>query len=399
MSQSEKDRKDESKKEPPEFSAIIPGEPPPSVGEIFGDIDDYQKKIEQEWEEARSAYQEKIKRILDEFTQVSAPTSDPSKEPPPDQNKKENEPIPESPSYKSEPGLSEEARLKILLSRVEKTLRMAEQKTSRFAYRDEKPPLIQIAWQPPMVKFKKYLMRSLLAIGLLAGGGLLFNLITQVSPITALPYAHTAGLFVDTQKIYVVDWFRKALYIHAKKKGLPILAVENIPNGFVTGFALTRKSLWTLDGFNREIIEHALSEDHRALSKVAAPGKKPVGLFWDGMDFWTTDSESKILYHHRGTEVTDIMDQFNLPDVTVTDFYLKEKKLWLLDGRSREILVYRLQEPLKPLARFDLDPFLKGATPTGIDVENKKVWLTTENPAQLLQISRRQLEKSNPDHF
>ncbi len=330
MSQPEKDRKDDMKEESPEFKAILPDDSPPTVGEIFGDIDDYQKKIEREWEQARVAYQEKIKKILDEFATSSPP---PEVESHPPKTSSENH---QTKSSFLPDQTREEDRLKKLLSQVEKVLQKVEQKNIRSSYFDAASPVLALPWRTAKFSSKKIIVGALSLVSLSLCGVALY-MSTSMGRVTSLPYSHTAGLSMTSQKVYVVDWFRKAMYVHLRKKGLPLVSIENIPNGFVTGFALTGKSLWTVDGFGSQLLEHSLSEDHHVLNKYPAPGKKPVGLFWDGFDFWTTDSENKTLYRLRGNDVTEVIDQFTLPHVTVTDFYLKDKKLWLLDGRSREI--------------------------------------------------------------
>jgi hypothetical protein len=73
--------------------------------------------------------------------------------------------------------------------------------------------------------------------------------------------------------------------------------------------------------------------------------------------------------------------------------------LWLLDGKSRLANVYRLQKPLLQLGSFDLDPFVKTATPTGFAMIDKQMWVATENPAQLIRIPISRLRKSKTESF
>src|SRR5260221_14054668 len=128
MSTPNKERKDDTNKEPVELKAILPGETPPTVGEIFGDIDDYQKKIEQEWEQARNAYQEKIKKILDDFSTTSLPPEIESL-PPKFSSEKITPKTPLAPN-----NTRDEDRLKTLLSQVEAALRKVDQKGTRQSF-------------------------------------------------------------------------------------------------------------------------------------------------------------------------------------------------------------------------------------------------------------------------
>jgi hypothetical protein len=304
---------------------------------------------------------------------------------------------PEKPQKRStgiDPFRQTDNRLETLLQRVERTLRDAEKKPRGLSFSDwDKPRIVNVSWFSFRERMRRRFFIVLPVVGLVAFGvwfGLLKN---RVATVTDLPYPHPSCLDITNGKVYIVDWFRKALFVHEFKAGLPLLSVENLPNNFVTGLAFNNKSFWTLDGFSQKIIEHAFSNEHRVMGSVPSPGKKSVGLLWDGTDLWTADLEGKKLYRLYGNDISTIRNQYTLPAGSATAFYLKNNRLWLLDGLSREIVIYRLQEPLRQLTVYDLDPFLRGGSPTGIYVEEKKIWVLTDGPSRLIQIPIRTLEK------
>ena len=74
-----------AEKEPenrPEFQKA-PDDLPPEAAELVEDIDSYQKKMESEWETAKSAYEEKINRIMDEFLSANNVSPNTAEQPPP----------------------------------------------------------------------------------------------------------------------------------------------------------------------------------------------------------------------------------------------------------------------------------------------------------------------------
>src|SRR5436309_1601707 len=105
----------ESKKDPPKLDAIFPDDLPPAAAELVGDIDNYQKRMEKEWESAKSSYEKKINHIMEEFMMAGLagmtseteekPVKKPAPEPP-------AEPTMETPRKK--PRISDE-RLKNLM--------------------------------------------------------------------------------------------------------------------------------------------------------------------------------------------------------------------------------------------------------------------------------------------
>ena len=107
-----------------------------------------------------------------------------------------------------------------------------------------------------------------------------------------------------------------------------------------------------------------------------------------------TINDSKILYRLRADDPTEVRDQFDLPLAHVTAINIQAKRLWAMDGKAREVTLFRLQKPLKTLGTYDLDPFIRGATPTGLSISGKNAWIVTENPSAILRIPLRKLKKS-----
>lgn len=399
---------------------LTPLDPPPvdpplaeSI-EILSDVDIYQKRIESQWESTKSSYQKKINQILEEFIQQNMingsmkEAAGEMKDISDEMKKSKKSSFDSGPSFKKDsdpfgsvqdPNMTK-GQMEKLLMRAQAAIRNAEKaREMSFKLGNNAPSPLSLDWKSqPQKPGKKFWFIGL--GGLLLAGVIYFVFsFSSVDPVTPLPYLHTSGLVVADNRVYIIDWFRKALYVHALKKGLPIIQVENVPNDFLTGFSFSNKYFWTLDGFNHQFLFHEQNTEHHVFKKVPTPANKPVGLYFDGTDLWSMDDEKKILYRHHGNDLEDIKEKYTLPKTNLTAFAIQKNRLWILNGKSRVLTVYRMEEPVKELASFDLDQFLLGATPTGLSVKGKTIWLSTDNPANLLKLTRNQLVKQKPDEF
>lgn len=364
MSTPEKNPKDDPK---PELGAILP--------DVFADLDNYQKKIENDWEVTKSAYKDKINEILDDFMKQNPATP----------GAKPEAPRKISSSLGPDPVSSVEERMEKLMSRVENTLRITEEKPRFFSTHRHRPSIINIPWNDRERYGGAFKLLGVVAVLLLAGFVFYMEAV-RIDDRTSLPYIHPSTIVFADEKIYIVEWFRKVLYHHSYKKGLPIEQVENIPNNFLSGVAFSDKHLWTLDAFNHQLLQHSLGSDHRVLKTFPTPGPQPAGLFWDGADLWSSDLEKKKIYRHHGADPESIKAEYAFTDFNASALYYKENRLWILDAKSRMVYLCRLEDPLRRIATYDLDPFLKGASPTNFTMKDGQFWLLTENPPQLLRL-------------
>lgn len=375
MSYPEKDPKDAAKSssEPPQLDAILPDAKPSDPAALSDDIASYQRRLEKEWESAKNAYEQKIDRLMNEFVADGI-------------SKLEKEPIQSKTDTKS--GRSQRAPLEDLIKQLERELRHDE--SEQFVKNPTILPNMdaakfQLAWKSSGIHMTWRNWIAAISALLLVAGFIGWLTLWRVSSI-ALPYAHTLSPLVEKDKLYIMDWFRKTLFVHLNRGSLPIVSVEALPNNLATGFAMSDKSVWTLDSLDLKINVHNRTIDHQVVSSAQTPETRPVGLFFDGTDLWSADQDVYKLYRHRGNDVEEVRDSFPLPDITITGFIIDKNRLWLLDGKSRLLTIYRLQKPLLKLASYDLDALLGQATPTGIAVRGKSVLLTTENPSKLLRI-------------
>jgi hypothetical protein len=257
--------------------------------DVFSDLDDYQKKIESDWEHTKNDYKNKIDHILDDFMAQHPGVSKPT------------EPLKSAPKPTGgEPVSDIEQRMERLLSRVERTLTSGEERPFLSGWRRERPSIINIGWDASPTRYnalrKKILIAAAVALSALA----IYTHFLRVPTTTPLPYIHPSTIAFVGDKVYIVEWFRKALYEHRFAKGFPIVQVENIPNNFLSGVAFSDKYLWTLDAFGHQFIQHSLGSDHRVLKSFPTPGSKPAGLYWDGTDIWSADlGEKKKVYIWR----------------------------------------------------------------------------------------------------
>lgn len=388
---------------PPKLDAILPDDLPPAAAELVGDIESYQKRMEREWEKAKSSYEDKINRIMEDFLRAGvaglADQEPPiSRDPAADKTSKPFSSHSSSDAFRKRDG-SRETRLAQLMAEMERELKEAARKSKPFPFVfHDKPEVLQLPWQGEAAK--RWLDPRKLAVGaLLIFTSAFFYSHHMAVGVAPLPYAHTLGPIVWENKIYIVDWFRKALYVHKNASKLPILSVEPLLNNLLTGVAFSEKTIWTLDSLDRKILLHAVTPDHQLVKSISAPGTKPAGLFYDGSDLWSADQSARTLYRHHGNDLEDIKDEFPLPELTVTSIAFHKNRFWILDGKSRLVNVYRLQKPLLQLGSFDLDPFVKGATPTGMTFLGTKLLVVTENPPTLTRIPLFRLKKSKTETF
>ena len=377
------DAPDPSSSATPPSSKPVPGEDtllggtPPAAAELIDDIEAYQKRIEHEWERAKNIYQSRISEIMDDFLKKGvgdAPVNGNGASSAP---KSQADPAPEG--------------MEGLVARVAAELRAMDARAPRGAT----PQRPMLPGPAPRRSFWKRAV--LLAVGAAIIGAGAVRL--QMPEWTPLPYARTGAIAVVSGRLYVADWFRKTLYVHAAKRGAPILSVEQLPVGLVTGLQPEANALWTLDGLSHEILRHASSVDHLVIDRFPAPDAKPVGLIRDGDDLWLAGLATNTLYRLRADDPTEVRDRFDLPLPNVTALQLQNRRLWVLDGKAREMSVYRLQKPLKALATFDLDPFLRGATPTGFALADDLAWIVTENPAAIVRVPLAKIKKSKSSDF
>jgi hypothetical protein len=185
MSSPEKNPKDDAKKDKPELGAILP--------DVFSDLDDYQKKIETDWETTKSAYKNKINDILEDFIAQTPTASD----------KPESPARPASSSSAADPVSNVEERMERLLSRVEHTLRASEERPRLFSgWSRERPSIINISWDGHE-RFRSVRRTGLgLAAAALIIGGLYFQFV-RVPFATPLPYIHPSTCAPAKKKMHL----------------------------------------------------------------------------------------------------------------------------------------------------------------------------------------------------
>jgi hypothetical protein len=61
-------------------------------------------------------------------------------------------------------------------------------------------------------------------------------------------------------------------------------------------------------------------------------------------------------------------------------FAVDKGRVWILGKKSRQLMEFRLEDPLRLLNRFDLDPILKSASAAGLALDKNHVLLLTDAP-------------------
>ncbi|MBV9081028.1 MAG: hypothetical protein JO102_07940, partial [Elusimicrobia bacterium] len=279
------------------------GEPPheaPAHAEVIEDLDAYQRRIDREWETAKSVYQNRISEIMNEFLKKSL--DDPSEG--------------AAPRPPKEPPRGKPDSMETLVARVAEELRAFDGRARRTAV-----PLLPGPASPAGRGWKR---AGWFAAGCAVAAGLFLYM--RRPEWTPLPYAHTGAVAVSGGKIYIADWFRKSLYVHAAKKGAPILAVESLPADLVTGLAVAKDGLWAVDGLSRELSRRAPTPDHQSLEKFSVADGRPTGLMIDKDGIWVGGQEGNKLFRMSPEDPSDVRDRYDLPG-TVTALQVWQKRI------------------------------------------------------------------------
>ena len=248
-----------------------------------------------------------------------------------------------------------------------------------------RPDVIAMPAERPILKAVGAVALTLLIFG--GGFAVLWMYLLQRVPIhTALPYEHAAGPVVQDGKIYIADWFRQTLYVHSVKSGFPVSSVEMLPNPFITGFAVADGDVYTIQGKRGELLLHDGTRERSVVRASALPDPRVSSVFAeDASRLWVANAGDRILYRVDKADPRIPIERYDMPQ-TVTAFSVRTGSAWVLDAPSRSIGVYRLQTPVQRLAAVDLDPYLKGAIPTGLFVD-RHLWIVTEKPATLIRLA------------
>lgn len=365
----------------PSYDPLEPADERPedmsaSEAELVDAADTFEQKMNEDFRSARSAYQNRFSSIMDEF--LNKGLEGEKREPPPA-------------SRRASPSRDD---MEAMMTRMAREMRAYEAGARAGAAAAATPAALALP-APEAPRRTRLYIAAAGALALIAGATV-FAQMRQVAAYTPLPYARTGAIAVAEGKIFIGDWLRKSLYVHEAKRGAPILAVESLPVNLLTGLAVDRDSLWTADGLASEIARRSKTSDHVTFETFRAPANT-AGLALDGTSIWTTGKGR--LYRLRADDPTDVAETFDMPDVTVTALQLRNRRVWVLDGKSREIAVFRLQKDLKPLATLDLDPFLRGGAPTGLAISGSDAWIVTENPSAIVRVPLRKLKKSREPKF
>ena len=197
MAKPEKHPKDDSNLNPPDsgtpenpdFGAIMPEKAADPAQEIVEDIEGYQHKLEDEWDQAKEKYESKINKIMDDFLK---------------ENILDAAPIPEKPKKSESKEIRkphDPHRINRLLADVERTLQRKEKKRSPFHFlSDIRPPIINVSVRRgKFFNLKKFWPTVSHRLALL-GFGVWFFSPLHIAKVTKLPYAHTTGPIISDGK-------------------------------------------------------------------------------------------------------------------------------------------------------------------------------------------------------
>ncbi len=334
----------------------------------------YQEKLSADWETAKNSYQAKINDIMSSFI----------KEKGLDKESDFSILFPDDSEKKSTP-----KKLENILARVERLLKPRDSKFTIPLWKSSSGDIYERG-----SKWSHYSRHPLTWFALLLTLSASAYLFFRTPPPIALPYPHTSGLVVGDEKIYIVDWLRKSMFVHKKDGDLSLLSVENMPNDFLAGLAIAKNKVVSLNSFSSQILIHDTSPEHLIVDKQSAPGTQAVGMYFDGLDLWTIDEGAKKLTQYRGLDAGEVKEEFNFAGSATTGLVVENGRVWILSKKSRSLSLFRLEDPLRHLAVYDLDPLLQGAVPTSFDIKEKNLWLTTESPATLRKTPLRTLTKN-----
>jgi len=211
-----------------------------------------------------------------------------------------------------------------------------------------------------------------------------------------LPYKNPTNILWRGDRLWVLDWFAQALYVHQLKDGeLKIEHVYHLPSKHVTGFAFIGDMLYTCDSWTRKIEKRKLDEFLTVIASFPAPGKAPAALFWDGKYFWCTDAMEGKIYQLEPAQRLVKIAAYDAPAKAISGFYKDANFAWTADMQTRKIYQHRLDNRLTVIATYANEDFERGPEPlSSIYWLGSDLWFARDRQSAIRRRALAQLKRA-----
>jgi len=161
----------------------------------------------------------------------------------------------------------------------------------------------------------------------------------------AVDLANPTSLADDGALLWIAEWNGKLLAFDPRRPDAPVRSVTTAPGGPYRPVAIAfgGGNLWALDAAQARIIRYKADQPDQVLSSRPSPGPAPTALAYDGRSLWSFDAANKALYRHD--EDDGSYKSFALgQDVIATAMAWVDGKLWVVDVKTRQLLVFDFKE-------------------------------------------------------
>ncbi len=239
------------------------------------------------------------------------------------------------------------------------------------------------------------LLLGLTFLGAAGYGGYRYYQNSKIIPIQifVLPYEHLAGITLNGEEVWTVDWFNQSIYRHAQD---PILSQQKDyknENWHPTGIAFDGKNIWTLNSWAKKLSRHANDAGLSTDLELPSVGTDPSGLYYDGESFWQCDAgQSKIYRFKVADNKIEVLTSFNSPGQKPIGVYRQANDLWTLDSRTGLIYRHQIDKHFSVSEVYSLPEELSQETISCFTGDKTTFWLGAEKSRKIYQVHPKNLK-------
>jgi CheY-like chemotaxis protein len=210
-----------------------------------------------------------------------------------------------------------------------------------------------------------------------------------------ISYTNPMDMSIQDGKLWVVDWFTQAIYVHEMlSKSLPLSKTYHLPDSHITGLAVTPDAVYTCDSWAHTIQKHKKDEFLTVLKTFKSPGPMPSSLYYDGKYLWTCDSSAGRIYQHLMNDQLTVIADYPAPGPGLVGFFKDDKFGWTADNTTRKLYQHRLDDKLTVLATYSYEGFDEGSEPLSCFLwKDSDIWYAKERKNQIFRRSKSLLKR------
>lgn len=194
------------------------------------------------------------------------------------------------------------------------------------------------------------------------------------------------GLIVTPNALQSANWMTQKI-ININSNNGTVIKQQNFPSPFMAGFTINNLGYFSSDPIAGEIHLHDQT-DFKIKRSYISPIGNPAMLYGDDETLWLTDQDQGKIYQYKVGKDLSLMAEYRIAAKRPMGLQRVGKRLFLLDGASKEIQEYQIeQERLRLTASYKLEPaLLPQGTPVGFAIEKPYCWIITKDPSALHKI-------------